>query len=71
MALLVAFALSVSWHRHLNPSQEGLDGIQMKINAGSEGVPQKNFQKMDSIQLDGRFGGITKVSREEILCNEP
>jgi hypothetical protein len=37
MALLVAFALSVSWHRHLNPSQEGLDGIQMKINAGSGG----------------------------------
>jgi hypothetical protein len=37
MALLIAFALSVSWHRHLNPSQERLDGIQMKINSGSGG----------------------------------
>jgi len=70
MALLVAFAPSYLgtgiWIHHKRDST----AFKWKL-MWDRGNPQKNLQKMDSIQLDGRFGGITKVSRKWILCNQP
>jgi len=70
MALLVAFAPSYLgtgiWIRRKRDST----AFKWKLMWDRRN-PQKNLQKMDSIQLDGRFGGITKVFRKWILCNQP